>query len=133
MRRDPIGYIWLAGLGLAVLLTVFGPSLLGFDPILALRRAVAGLGVTLHALGDPALRMIRGFAIAAYVVFIVLCVLARRRRLPSMGMAVLVTILFVLLAGAPGNWDVRLHDAHWPAALLLSLVAALVMTRRLRG
>ncbi len=128
MRRDPIGLVWLAGLGLAVLLTVYGPSVLGFDPGLILNR----IGVTLRGLSDPALRMVRGFAIAAFAVFVVLCVLARRRGQPAMAMAIVVSVLFVILAGGPGGWNTHLHDAHWPAALLVSLVGALLMTGRLR-
>ncbi|MCQ8278482.1 hypothetical protein NFI95_08450 [Acetobacteraceae bacterium KSS8] len=128
MRRDPIALVWLAGLGLAVLLTVYGPSVLGFDPGPILDR----IGLALHGLSEPALRMIRGFAIAAFAVFVVLCVLARRRGRPAMAMAIVVSLLFVILAGGPDGWSTNLHAAHWPAALLVSLVGALLMTGRLR-
>ena len=136
MRRDPVGLVWIAGLVLAVLLSVFGPGLLGMvfgiDLVGALDRAAARLEEALRTLGDPARAMIRGFAIAAYMVFVALCVLARRRRLPAMGIAIAVTLLFVFLAGAPGAWAGSLHGAHWMLALLLNLGAAAIMTRRLR-
>lgn len=136
MRRDPIGLVWIAGLVLAAALSVFGHSLLGMvfgiDLVGAVDRAVAQVEDALRTLGDPARALIRGCAIAAYVVFIALCVLARRRRLPAMGIAIGVTLLFVFLAGAPGAWAGSLHGAHWMLALLLNLGAALIMTRRLR-
>ena len=135
MRRNPIGLVWGAGLLLAVLLSVFGPglfaALFGIDLLAVFNRLADELADWLRLLGDPARAMIRGFAIAAFVVFIALCVLARRRRLPSMGIAIGVTVLFVFLAGAPGDWAGSLHGAHWMLALLLNLGAALVMTRRL--
>jgi hypothetical protein len=118
MRRDPVGLVWIAGLVLAVLLSVFGPGLLGMvfgiDLVDALDRAASRLEE------------------AAYRVFIALCVLARRRRLPAMGIAIAVTLLFVFLAGAPGAWADSLHGAHWLLSLLLNLGAAALMTRRLQ-
>ena len=131
MRRNTIGLVWIAGLVLAVLLTVVGPGLLGTRLDLAIDRVVDGVTLALARLDDPAREMIRGFAIAAYVVFVALCVMARRRRLPSMGAAIAVTLLFLLLVGGPRQWANSLHGAHWFLALLLALAAALLMTRRL--
>lgn len=132
MSRNTIGLIWIGGLLLAVLLTVIGPGLLGTTIAGAFDRSLDALSLSLAQIGDPLREMIRGFAIAAYVVFIVLCILARRRGLPSMTAAIVVTLLLVLLAGAPRDWGTSLHRAHWLLALLLTVGAALLMTRRLQ-
>lgn len=131
MNRNTIGLIWIGGLVLAVLLTVIGPGMLGTTLAGALDRSFDSVSRALAQLGDPLREMIRGFAIAAYVVFIVLCVLARRRGLPSMTAAIVVTLLFLLLAGEPRDWGRSLHGSHWLLALLLTVGGALLMTRRL--
>jgi len=131
MNRNTIGLIWIGGLVLAVLLTVIGPGMLGTTVAGALDRSFDTVSQALAQLGDPLREMIRGFAIAAYVVFIVLCVLARRRGLPSMTAAIVVTLLFLLLAGEPRDWGRSLHGSHWLLALLLTVGGALLMTRRL--
>ena len=133
MSRNTIGLIWIAGLVLAVLLTVIGPGVLGTTLGDAFDRTLDATSLALAQIGDPLREMIRGFAIAAFVVFIALCVLARRRGLPSMAAAVVVTLLFLLLAGAPRDWGRSLHGSHWLLALLLTVAAALLMTRRLSG
>jgi hypothetical protein len=131
MSRNTIGLIWLAGLVLAVLLTVIGPGSLGTALGSAFDRAIDAITLTLTQAGEPVRETVRGFAIAVYVVFIALCVLARRRRLPSMTAAVVVTLLFLFLAGSPHEWGRSLYAGHWFLALLLSLAGALLMTRRL--
>ena len=131
MSRNTIGLIWIGGLVLAVLLTVIGPGSLGIEFGAAIDRVIDTTTLAIARLGDPMRETIRGFAIAVYVVFIALCVLARRRRLPSMTAAVVVTLLFLFLAGTPREWGQSLHGSHWFLALLLSLVGALLMTRRL--
>ncbi len=131
MSRNTIGLIWVAGLVLAVLLTVVGPGALGTELGTALDRLIDSTTLALAQVGDPLREMIRGFAIATYVVFIALCVVARRRDLPSMTAAIVVTLLFLFLVGAPHGWARSLQGRHWFLALLLNLAAALLMTRRL--
>ncbi len=133
MSRNTIGLIWVGGLLGAVLLTVVGPGTLGTELGLALDRLVDSTTLALAQVGDPLREMIRGFAIATYGVFIALCVVARRRHLPSMATAVAVTLVFLFLVGSPRGWDRSLHGAHWLLALLLNLAASLLMTRRLAG
>lgn len=131
MSRNTIGLIWMGGLVLAVLLTVIGPGIFGTTLGMAIGRGFDTVALLLQQLGDPLREMIRGFSIAAFVVFIALCVLARRRGLHAMTIAVVVTLLFLLLAGEPRNWNRSLHSAHWLMALVLNAGAALLMTRRL--
>ena len=131
MSRNTIGLIWVSGLVLAVLLTVIGPEALGTDLSLMLDRLIDGIALALAQVGNPLRETVRGFAIATYVVFIALCVVARRRHLPAMATAIVVTLLFLFLVGAPREWGRSLHGAHWFLALLLNLAAALLMTRRL--
>lgn len=130
MNRNTIGLVWIGGLLLAVLLTVIGPGSLGAGLAAAFDRTFDTISLALEQLGDPLREMIRGFALAAFVVFIVLCVIARRRGQPSIGAAVAVTIGFLLLAGGPRDWSRSLQGSHWLLALILALGAALVMTRR---
>ena len=106
MSRNTIGLIWIGGLLVAVLLTVVGPGVLGTELGLALDRLVDSTTLALAQVGDPLREMIRGFAIAAYGVF-------------------------MFLVGGPRGWDRSLHGAHWFLALLLNLAASLLMTRRL--
>ena len=131
MSRNTIGLIWVGGLLAAVLLTVVGPGALGTELGSAFDRLLDSVALALAQVGDPFREMIRGFAIAAYGVFIALCVVARRRRLPAMTTAVVVTLVFLFLVGAPREWGRSLHGAHWFLALLLNLTASLLMTRRL--
>ena len=131
MDRNTIGLIWVGGLLAAVLLTVVGPGALGTELGLAMERLVDSATLALAQVGDPLREMIRGFAIAAYGVFIALCVVARRRRLPAMVTAIVVTLVFLFLVGSPRGWDRSLQGAHWFLALLLNLAASLLMTHRL--
>jgi len=86
-------------------------------------EAVADLSVL-------ALDMVRALAIGLFATFAVLAVAVARRGGRGRGALLVVTLLFVILAG--GGIDGAAPNTRWTAALLLSGVGALVMTGRLR-
>ncbi len=87
-------------------------------------RVVGGLIATL---AYQALDVVRAVAIALYVVFLVLAVLARRQGVRTGGTLVIVTLLFLLLVKT--DW----YDpgTKWVTAALLNAAGAAVMTSRL--
>ena len=74
-----------------------------------------------------AFEVVRAAAIAMYVVFVVLAVLAMRRGLRTGGMLLVVSVVFLLLV----RTDWYGSNARWFAAAVLSAVAAMVLTKRL--
>ena len=129
-RRDPIWLAWAVGLGLAALVYLVGPDrfvfrLVDMMHVLAWRisEAVADLSIL-------ALDMVRALAIGLFATFAVLAVVVARRGGRGRGALLVVTLLFVILAG--GGIDGAAPNTRWTAALLLSGVGALVMTGRLR-
>jgi hypothetical protein len=129
MRREHILMIWIGGFVLAVALYLIGPDRFLeacwnlIDTIDdAFRDLVAQLGVRTYG-------VVRAFAIAIYVVFAVLCVLASRRGHHGLWPLIVVTAVFFMLTGHPfGIYPEPL--SRWIAALVLVVVAALVMTQR---
>ncbi len=132
MRREQILMIWIGGFVLAVALYLVGPDRFIdacwdlIDSIDAtLRDLVAQLGARTYG-------VVRAFAIAIFVVFAVLCVLASRRGRRGFWPMIVVTALFMALTGHPfGIYPAPL--SRWIVALVLVVVAALVMTQRLIG
>lgn len=130
MRREQVLMIWVGGFVLAVALYMVGPDrfidacLDLFDTIDAtLRDLVAQLGVRTYG-------VVRAFAIAIYVVFAVLCVLASRRGHAGFWPLIVVTAAFFMLTGHPFT----IYPAplsRWIVALALVVVAAVIMTQRL--
>ncbi len=130
MRREHILMIWVGGFVLAVALYLVGPDRFldacmdlvdGIDA--AFRNLVAALGAQTYG-------VVRAFAIAIYVVFVVLAVLASQRGHRGLGALIVVTTLFLVLVWRP----YALYPAplsRWFAALALVLVGAVVMTQRL--
>ncbi len=124
--------IWIGGFVLAIALYVIGPDRFidtwwaVFDAIDAtLRDLVAQLGVRTYG-------VVRAFAIAIYVVFVVLCILASRRGHHGFWALIVVTVVFLALTGHP--FDVYPAPlSRWLVALILVAVAAVVMTQRLIG
>ena len=87
----------------------------------------AWLGNLIDTLMLRAFDVVRAAAIAMYVVFVVLAVLAMRRGLRTGGMLLVVSVVFLLLV----RTDWYGSDARWFAAAVLTAVAALVLTKRL--
>lgn len=127
MDRRTIGLIWLGGLLLMLALYVIGPQ----DFLANLENFLAAAWMTLDALivrlSIQALNAVRAAAIALYVVFVLLALLARRRGLRSGGALLTVSVLFLLLV----NTDWYEPGTKWFTAALLAAVGAVVMTGRL--
>ena len=126
MHRNTVLLIWVLGILLALLLIFAGPN-----PV---QHAVAGalerIETLLDRLDGPAAQVVRALAIALYCVFLALCVVALRLGQPALGTAIVVSVLFLLLAGYVFAWVFYLRHPHWGLALILALFASLTMTRR---
>jgi hypothetical protein len=125
--RRAIGLIWLGGIVLMVAIYAVGPQ----HFIAACQQFIADgvewLGDLIDTLMQRAFDAVRAAAIAMYVVFVVLAVLAMRRGLRTGGMLVVVSVVFLLLA----RTDWYGSDARWFAAAVLTTIGALVLTKRL--
>jgi hypothetical protein len=127
MDRRTIALIWLGGIVLMVAIYVIGPQhfIAACEQFLA--EAMAWLSNLIDTLMLRAFEVVRAAAIAMYVVFVALAVLAMRRRLRTGGMLVVVSVVFLLLV----RMDWYGSDGKWFAAAVLTAVAALVLTQRL--
>ncbi len=127
MSRNGIFLIWGFGALLALLLIFAGPN-----PVEeALREAIDRTEYQLDRLSGPTIEVVRALAVALFCVFLALCVVALRRGQAALGLAIVVSIIFLLLAGYDFAWVLYLRRPHWVLALLVSLFASLSMTRRL--
>ena len=127
MNRTTIGLVWLGGIVLMLLLYAIGPlHFLAAVHALFLNFWDA-LDNLIARLEHEALDAVRAAAIALYVVFVVLGVLALRQRLRAAPTLVIVSVLFLVLAES--DW----YDpgTKWFTAALLAGVGAAVMTSRL--
>ncbi len=130
MRRDNILMIWIGGLVLAGALYLIGPDRF-FDACIELIDEIDTAFRNLVAtLGAQAYGAVRALAIAIYVVFAVLAVLASQRVHRGMGALAVVTVVFLILVWRPYT-GFPVPIGRWIAALVLVAVSALVMTRRL--
>lgn len=126
MSRNTVLLIWGFGALLALVLIFAGPN-----PVeRMLQDAIAQVQSVIDRLDGPAMAVVRGLAIALFCVFLALCAVALRRGQPAFGIGIVVTVLFLLLAGHVFAWVIFLNRPHWVLALLLALFAALNMTRR---
>jgi hypothetical protein len=127
LDRRIIALVWIGGIVLMAAVYAIGPQnfLAACEAyIVAAARFVDELIATLMW---RAFEVMRAAAIALYAVFVVLAVLAMRRRLRVGGMLVGVSIVFLLLVRT--DW----YDpgTKWLAAALVAAVAAGVTTKRL--
>lgn len=130
MRRDPVSFVWLAGLALAVLLYLLDPALVAGRLADALSWLASAVDLAFAQITFAAADAVRAAALALYVVFCVLCVLAVRRGGRGRAALVAVSAAFLLLLA----WDdTGPGERRWGEALLLAAVGAVVMTRRVRG
>ena len=127
MRRDPIVAAWGIGLALAALVYAVGPDRFLFRLLDTLHVLGWRLAEMIDDLSVVALDLLRALAIGLYATFVVLALAVARRGGPSRGALVVVSLLFLALAGGTG-----VPNTRWAAALLLCGVGAAVMTGRLR-
>ena len=130
MKRDPVSFVWIAGLLLAVLFYLLDPGRVAEQVGVFLSWFALRLDLLFAELTFAAADVVRAAALALYAVFVLLCLLAIRRGGRGRAALVLVSVAFLALValddGAPG-------ERRWGEALLLAGVGALVMTRRVRG
>lgn len=130
MRR-PVAIIWIVGLLLAVLLYVGQPEHILDSITLALSSVEAQFDGFIISLSHQSILIIRALAIALFVVFVALALIAARRGLPARRMLLVVAFLYIVLLWHPFSGLILARD--WVFAFLISAVASLIMTRRLAG
>ena len=130
MRR-PVAVVWIVGLLIALLLYLRQPEhvLDGIELVLAdVEQQFDGFIISLSR---QSILIIRALAIALFVVFVALAVIAAQRGLPARRMLLVVAFLYIVLLWHPFSGLILARD--WVFAFLISAVASLVMTRRLAG
>jgi hypothetical protein len=127
MDRRTIASIWVGGALLMVALYIIGPQHFIQACEQLLSQFWSYLGDLIDALMQRAFDAVRAAAIALFVVFIVLALMAGHRGIRSGGALFVVTLLFLLLVGT------RWYDpaTKWFSAAVLAGVGAAVMTGRL--
>ena len=129
-RRDPVILAWVAGLGLAVLVYLFGPRDFLFHVLNWFHVALWQLSEIIADLGSKALDLVRALAMGLYATFVLLALAVLRRGGRARAALVVVTVLsLVLVTNDTGPAE---GNGRWAAALALSAVGAIVMTARLR-
>jgi hypothetical protein len=130
VRRETILMIWIGGLVLAVALYLIGPDRF-FDAVLNLGDTIDAAFRNLVAmLGAQTYSVVRALAIALYVVFAVLALLASQRGHRGLGALLVVSAVYVILVWRPYD-TFPAPISRWIAALVLVVVGAVVMTQRL--
>ncbi len=129
-RRDPILLAWVIGLALAAAVYVVGPDRFVFRVLDSLHVLAWRITEAIEDLSVLALDLVRALAIGLFATFVVLAVAVARRGGRGRGALLVVTLLFLVLAG--GGVDGAAPNARWTAALLLSGAGAAIMTGRLR-
>lgn len=127
MRRDPILAAWGIGLLLAALIYLVGPDRFLFRLLDTLHLMAWRFAEMIEDLSVMALDVVRALAIGLYATFVVLALAVARRGGAARAALVVVSVLFLGLAGGSGVANTR-----WTAALVLCGVGAAVMTGRLR-
>lgn len=128
IRRDPVMLAWVVGLVLAGLIYALGPDRVLFRIEDTLQIVAWRLGELLADLSATALDIVRALSIGLFVTFLALVVAVTRRGGRARMAGVVVSALFLVLVQGAAPRD----QARWIAALVLSGIAASVMTGRLR-
>jgi hypothetical protein len=130
MQGKTIAIIWVVGLALAFGLYVTGPERFFASLLSAFDEFIWRLQDALYVFGSKTFEVIRALAIALFVVFFALGVVAAQRGIKARGALTLVSALFLILLAGPGS-GTPIHPSRWTEAFVLSAVAAVVMTQRL--
>ena len=101
MGRSTIALVWLGGIVLTALIYVAGPGHFIFAVTSALSQAEWAVGNAVAYLSWRAFDLVRAAAIALFVVYLVLGILASQRGLGRGGM-VGISVLFVVLIALGG-------------------------------
>lgn len=132
MRRDPVTMVWIGGLVLAAVLYFVGTDRFWFQVVNSLHVAGWWISEVIADLSGLAVELVRALALGVFATFVALCWLASRRGAAVRGTALLVGLLFLVLAGGGDEFGRDAGSLRWTAALGVAGVGALVMTRRLR-
>jgi hypothetical protein len=130
VRREHILMIWIGGAVLAVLLYLIGPDRF-FDSFWDMLNAIdAGFRNIVAEMGEKAYGVVQALAIAIYLVFAVLSVLASQRGHHGTWALIVVTVACMMLVWRP--FDIYPAPiSRWLTALVLVVIGAVVMTQRL--
>lgn len=127
MNKTTIGLVWLGGIVLMLLFYAIGPQhflatcqAFFLDVWFAFNRLI-------ETLAHQALDAVRAAALALYVVFVVLALLAHRHGVRSGGTLVLLSVLFLILV----ETDWYEPGTKWVAAAVVAGLGAAMMTSRL--
>ena len=127
MQNRTVATVWAVGLCLAALVYAVGPD----DALAALFNLVDTAAETIQRavldLGGRAFDMLRALAIGCFAVFIALSVVATGRGQQGVWLVLVVGLLFLLLVWHQGPEA----TGHWALAFVLSVAAALNVTRKL--
>ena len=130
MRRNTVGVVWAVGLLLAAGLYLAGPDRFGTVVVEDFSWAVAQVQGAFYLLGAQAFDAARALAIGVFAVFVALCLVAVGRGVRARGALLAVSAVYLFLLLGPDSGEPILPD-RWLGALLVAMVGALVMTRRL--
>jgi hypothetical protein len=130
VRREILAIIWVGGLILAALIYLVGPDQF-FDSVLNVLDTIDfGIRRLILSLGAQIFGVIRALAIALYIVFVVLALIASARGRRGMAALIVVSIVYALLVWRPYSVE-DIPAGRWIVAFLLVMVSAIVMTQRL--
>ena len=127
MNRSTVGLVWVCGLVLMVALYAIGPGNFVYAVEEAFSQAWWFLDRLFTVLALQALDLVRAAAIALYVVFLALAIMARQRGHRTGGAIALVSLLFLFLV----RYEWYAPGTRWFVAAVVCGVGAISMTSRL--
>ncbi len=132
MKRDPVALVWIGGLALAAALYFVGTDRFWFQVLNTFHLAGWWIGEVIAELSGLAVELVRALALGLFATFAALCWMAARRGAAVRGTALLIGLLFLVLASGGDGLGDDAGNLRWTAALGVAVIGALVMTRRLR-
>ena len=127
MDRRTIGLIWLGGIALAAVVYAIGPEQFLTWCATVISDFAHFIDEVVATLMWRAFELMRAAAIALFVVFLVLTIMAMQRGMRMGGMLLVISIVFLILVRT--DW----YDpgTKWFAAAVLAAVGAGIATKRL--